>query len=226
MKPLDVVVSRVSPVLKGVGYRRFGPTFNRGREPGVVQVINFQGSKYGDEFTVNLGVQIRELWDLQAESGYEVARRLRVEMPDLLKGIPDPAPPKPSRYGFEPDCQLRLRLGRLIPPHQDKWWKYSQLDAAVEAVSAELRERALPYLDLYASREDIASRWMTGSAWRFAGDWIGSQPGQGALLKAKLLRGIGREVEAADLLRKTVQQSEGQRWHQTAVWLAHRIQKG
>src|SRR2546428_3665428 len=154
MKPLEVVVSRASPVLKGGGYRRFGPTFNRERESGLIHAGNFQGSKWGDEFTVNLGVQIRELWELEVQAGDEVARRLRVEMPDLYKRAPEPAPSKPRKYVLEPECQLRLRLGLLIPPHRDKWWKYSQLDEAVKQVNEALSVKALPYLDSYGSRKE------------------------------------------------------------------------
>ena len=223
MKPLDAVVSRVSPVLKGAHYRRYGPTFNKERESGLVHVVNFQGSKWGDEFTVNVGVQIRELWELEMEAGYEVARRLRIEMPNLYKRTPEPAPRKPSKYVFESECQLRLRLGQLIPPYQDKWWKYSRLEEAIKQVSDALTEMALLYLEMYASREDVAKHWMTDSPARFDGDWRVAKSGRDLLLKARLLKDLGRESDAEGLIEQALKESEGTRWHGWAVWVAQRI---
>jgi uncharacterized protein DUF4304 len=223
LKPLAVVVSRASPVLRRDGYRRFGPTFNSEREPGLIHVVNFQGSKWGDEFTVNLGVQIRELWELETEAGREVARRLRVEMPELFQNTPAFVPDKPSKYVFEFDCQLRIRLGQLIPPHRDTWWKYSRLEDSIKEVTQALADRALPYLESYASRSDIGARWLTDSPMRFEGDWLGAKSERDLLLKARLLKDLGRGADADHLIARVLKKSEGERWHDWAAWVAKRL---
>ena len=48
---LDTVQAFVTGLLKPLGFRRRGRTYNRTREPGVVQVVNLQSDKYpiGDQ---------------------------------------------------------------------------------------------------------------------------------------------------------------------------------
>jgi hypothetical protein len=61
---------------------------------------------------------------------------------------------------------------------------------------------------------------------RFAGDWLGAKSGRDLLLKARLLKGLGREPETAELIKTAIKESEGPRWHEWAVWMAQRIQDG
>ena len=50
------VLKRIGPALREVGFRGSGQTFRK-REDDFVFVINFQGSRWGDFFFVNLGAQ-------------------------------------------------------------------------------------------------------------------------------------------------------------------------
>ena len=60
-KALTVAIRELAPALKDSGFRRFGNTFNCEVEPGLIQVVGFQASKWGDKFTVNLGIYVREV---------------------------------------------------------------------------------------------------------------------------------------------------------------------
>jgi Domain of unknown function (DUF4304) len=50
------VLKRVAPVLRGLGFRGAGQNYRKA-EGDFVFVINFQGSRWGDNFYVNLGAQ-------------------------------------------------------------------------------------------------------------------------------------------------------------------------
>lgn len=60
-KELTGAVAELGPLLKSSGFRRFGVTFNRQTEPGLIHVVAFQGQQSGGTFTVNLGVYVREV---------------------------------------------------------------------------------------------------------------------------------------------------------------------
>jgi hypothetical protein len=63
------IIARVRPLFKGAGFTKSGYTFNRSAEDGIVQALNFQTARLGNRFTVNLGVSIRELFELMERPG-------------------------------------------------------------------------------------------------------------------------------------------------------------
>jgi uncharacterized protein DUF4304 len=153
---LDTVQAFVTGLLKPLGFRRRGRTYNRTREPGVVQVVNLQSDKYpiGDQpdfppmrvnhygdFTVNLGVHIAEVF----EATYD-----------------RPAPPFVQDY----DCAMRARLGVFLDPPRDRWWPLSAPEAAAEEVVDLLARFGEPLLARFDTRRAIIEEWLTTSTFR------------------------------------------------------------
>src|SRR5919109_238405 len=96
------------PYLKEDGFGGSGRTFRR-VSSGWIQVVNLQGSRYGGQFAINLGVQ-------------------PVGVPDVLGTNPD------SMKITEPLCEFRRRLSEA---GADQWGGHdgtqSGMDAAVAA---------------------------------------------------------------------------------------------
>ena len=91
--------------LRRAGFRKEGRTFRRVRSA-CTEVVNVQVSQWSSRdalsFTINLGVFFPEV-----QRGLEGYLALR-----LGQGGPK-----------EFDCQVRTRLGALMPEASDKWWK-------------------------------------------------------------------------------------------------------
>ena len=157
---MTVIVGIAAPVLKAAGFGKRRHTFNRPLEPGLVHVVNFQmgpfdppgteefppirRNRYG-HFTVNLGVFIKEV----AETLHQV-----------------PA----SSFVPEYACEIRARLGSLMPDHDDLWWSLDDDPAQTGRYMVDLLERyALPYLDRFHSRLAVIEEWLRhGQATGFA----------------------------------------------------------
>lgn len=135
------VVARLAPGLKADGFRRFGATFNRVAEPGLVHVVGFQAGKWGDEFTVNLGVYVREIDDLF----------------DSVWGGSKAGVPGVDGPVKEHECWLRGRLGGIRRGGGDIWWR--NLDASVSDIAARLQADAMPAFGAAADREALTAWW-------------------------------------------------------------------
>lgn len=100
---LDGIQKEIHSYLKPLGFKKKGRTFNRQTEEGIYQVINIQSGRYefGDKnvipgfrenhygkFTINLGVMIKEIYDLESHN-------------------------KPKDVYYEYNCQIRTRLPNL-----------------------------------------------------------------------------------------------------------------
>ncbi len=101
-KIIDAVIAAgLAPTAKAAGFAKGGRNFWRAERDAVL-VTNVQASRHnqGDagEFTLNLGV-------------YFPAVGARADLPAR-----DPARPA------EPDCQLRQRIGHVMPTKDDHWW--------------------------------------------------------------------------------------------------------
>jgi hypothetical protein len=185
------VVRELHPLLKEHGFRKQRHTFNRECEPGLVQVVNFQMGPYDPpgtveipgfrenlygKFAVNLGIFVEEL------HGY-FSRE-----------------PRPKFVG-EYYCEIRRRLGEMMPGEGEYWWS---LDANPVAVAADVRraleDHGLPFLESLTSRDVIIR------AWYRTGDSIGFPP-RGALAIA-LLHWERGEKEVAEKLVRTYLGSE------------------
>jgi hypothetical protein len=169
-RTMKEVVRELHPLLKEHGFRKQRHTFNRESEPGLVQVVNFQmgpfdppgtveipglrENLYG-KFAVNLGIFVEEL------HGY-------------FSEVPRP------KFVAEYYCEIRRRLGEMLPGEGEYWWS---LDASRAAVASDVRraleDHGLPFLDSLTSRELIIR------AWYRTGDGIGFPP-RGALAIALL----------------------------------------
>ena len=117
----------LDPALRATGYKRHAHTFREALPDGIWRVINVQGSKWNEgssgRFTLNLGVHLPQV-------------RAVIGHPPLTK------PPK------EWDCELRARIGRLMPDRRDKWWQFDQRS------------------DLQAIADDVVDAWRTyGQLW-------------------------------------------------------------
>jgi hypothetical protein len=152
-KRMDEVQASLDTDLKTHGFRRSKRAYNRGTEPGLVQVIEFQMGRhelpraepspipslmkrnlYGF-FTVNLGIHVLEVRDTII------------------------APKGP--FVSEADCMIRARLGMLIDAEgSDLWWP---LDRNATELAGTLRPAilgpGLALLDRFATRDAIISGW-------------------------------------------------------------------
>lgn len=121
---MDEVARRIAPVLKQAGFRKRHRAFNRTTEPGVVQVISFQMSDAGNgRFTLNLGVYVEALRDQFSPWT------------------------KMSAWVNEYNCQLRKRIGQLLPGGRDTWWQVEDVETAAITVQAALSRYGLPWLE-------------------------------------------------------------------------------
>ena len=96
-----VIAAGLAPAAKAAGFKKQARTFRR-RDGEAILVTNVQASRsnLGDHgrFTVNLGVFFPAV--------------------DARSSVPERDPARPS----EPGCQLRRRLGELLPAAEDRWW--------------------------------------------------------------------------------------------------------
>lgn len=105
------IKDHLSPVLRGDGFTGSGRTFRR-ISGDLIHVVQVQGSRYGDEFAVNLGIQPRSIPD--ADGNSLDATRIKVEL-----------------------CEFRRRLSES---GSDQWWKHGEskesMDAAVREAAS------------------------------------------------------------------------------------------
>jgi hypothetical protein len=142
---LDEIARSVAPELKDAGFRKKGRTWNREVEPGLIHVIGFQMGPFpvGDHhyvipglrenlygtYTVNVGVHIREVYEL------------------TLKTSATP-------FCQVSHCEIRARLGELATPPADKWWPLDGNGASDEMTQL-LRHSLEVWFPLFASRDAI-----------------------------------------------------------------------
>lgn len=105
------IKDHLSPLLKSDGFFGSGRTFRR-ISGDLIHVVNVQGSRYGGEFAVNLGIQPQCI-------------------PDVVGNSPDA-----TKIGAEL-CEFRRRLSET---GSDRWWKHDgskeSMDAAVRAAAS------------------------------------------------------------------------------------------
>jgi hypothetical protein len=142
---LDSIQKEIFLFLKPLGFKKKGRTFNRQTEDGIYQVINIQSGRYefGDKyvipgfrenfygkFTVNLGVMVKEIYELESHN-------------------------KPKDIYQDYDCQIRERLPHLTIK-QDHWWTISDDNnkTAKEVIDG-LSSHGLDWLDNFDNRDKI-----------------------------------------------------------------------
>ncbi|WP_028374962.1 DUF4304 domain-containing protein [Leeuwenhoekiella sp. MAR_2009_132] len=146
---LNQIQKEVHQYLKPLGFKKRGRTFNRQTENGVWQLINFQSgqfpvgenyvipgireSLYG-KFTVNMGVIIKELYEIQ------------------MKG-------KQKAFYQDYDCQIRTRLSHLIS-EDDYWWDITNESEIIsDQIIEGLNEKGISWFDMFETREKICVNW-------------------------------------------------------------------
>jgi hypothetical protein len=185
-RAMKEIVRELHPLLKKRGFRKQRHTFNRECEPGLIQVVNFQMGPYevGDpveipglrenlygKFAVNLGVFIEELHDHFSHT------------------------PRP-RFVAEYYCEIRRRLGEMMPGPGEYWWSLDHAPAVVaDDVRQALVEYGLPFLD------DLISRDLVLRAWYRTGNSVGFSP-RGDLAIALLHWERGERDVAASVVRR------------------------
>ena len=149
---LDLVQTQVTGLVRPLGFKKTGRTYNRASPEGLVQVINLQIIRPdpvpppqraageltapSDRFTVNLGVWIPEVSDYH-------------RMHPRAKTVQ------------EYDCQVRTRLGTLTPQRSDLWWPLDdRWPAAAAEVVRLLQELALPWLERFGTRDGVVALWI------------------------------------------------------------------
>jgi hypothetical protein len=137
-------VTLLAPQLKAAGFRRFRADFNKQPQAGLTQVIGFQGNKWGDSFTVNLGVYVREV-DQLFDDWWGKSNKA---------GAPGEDWPVKEYL-----CFLRARLGGIRFGDRDAWWDYDDLDAAADDIAARLHRDAMPALDEVSTRDRLMEWW-------------------------------------------------------------------
>jgi hypothetical protein len=186
------MVSTIAPALQAEGFRKRRHAFNRAAGDGIVHVIHFQmgafqppgtpeipywrPSRYG-RFTINLGVH---------SPGLELHQR---------------------RTGWvnEYDCQLRRRVGGLLPGGRDRWWSLDDPGTGGAAANA-IRQVCLPWLDRYRTTGDILDEY------RARREEMGMAP-NAPLSIASLLVSIGDRPAATAVFRDYVREE-----HPPAHW--------
>jgi len=96
----------LAPVLRADGFAGSGRTFRR-VVGDWIQVVNVQGSRYGGQFAVNLGLQPSCI-------------------PDVKGNVPNP---KKITVDL---CEFRRRMSDSTS-REDKWWKHDATDASTAA---------------------------------------------------------------------------------------------
>ena len=146
---LDLIQSEIYSFLKPLGFKKKGRSFNRQTEQGIYQVINLQSGRheFGDKhvipglrehyygkFTLNLGVMVKELYEMDIHN-------------------------KARDFYHEHHCQIRVRLSHLTNG-QDFWWTISpNTKEIVNEIIEGLNEKGLPWLDNFETRERICKHW-------------------------------------------------------------------
>jgi len=202
-KAMTGVVAQVAPSLKAEGFRRFGASFNRVAEPGLVHVVGFQASKWGDEFTVNVGIYVREIDELFTSYW----NRSRVGLPGVDRAVK------------EYECWIRARLGEIPAGGRDRWWKYTNLDAAAADIAARLRADAARAFAAAGSRTALMAWWRDRERRPFGWQFEPRTPLGAALLMMQ----SGAVDEAQAVVDAVCTESEGKPSHHFVSILAEQI---
>lgn len=159
--PQNIIKAMVASLhqrhLKPLGFRKSGTTWIRAME--WKYVINVQLSRWNSadeaQFTVNLGILIEPL-HTAAES---------LPLKGALK---------------EYDCDVRARIGQLLPTKQDMWWTVrpdSDSESLADDVFMNIELHALPWFERLSNFEAVGSEFLSQKipfkaaiAYRLAGD--------------------------------------------------------
>jgi hypothetical protein len=163
----------LGPILKSDRFSGSGRTFRR-ISRGLIQVVQVQGSSYGGQFAVNLGIQ-------------------PLSIPDVLGNSPDAGKIKVEL------CEFRRRLSES---ESDQWWKHAaskeSMDAAVQAAAAVYatagRKLFLEQLGPGSPLHEVTPAQFDGGQYSFSG--FGSTKVRMARSLALMRQSVGNLVDA------------------------------
>jgi hypothetical protein len=107
------------------------------RRDNQIHLLNFQASKWGGEYTINLGFHYTFLPPQFA------GKRIRLADYDEL------------------DCALRARIGDFIPGGLDRWFEYGKDRGRLATILEENARLCLTVLERYARRWRQPEKWLT-----------------------------------------------------------------
>lgn len=188
---LDDVQKPLTTLLKGIGFKRRGRTYNRAVQDGMIHVVNLQMGQFpiGDyvipglresyygRFTVNLGVFLPAV-------------------PEIESGRGSPA--------FVPEyhCEIRERLG-FLAHGEDVWWDLDHRVAATATSVVELMdEKGVPFLDQYEDYSSVLS-YLERS-----GHFPSSNKGRSALVGALICVARGERDRAATFFDRATAEAD------------------
>jgi Domain of unknown function (DUF4304) len=200
-KPTELtsVVRDLAPELRRLGFNRFGTTFNREVDPGLVHVIGFQGSKSDGRFTANLGIYVREV-DVLLHDWWGRSGKLGTPGRDAAVR--------------EEVCWLRARLGRA-GVRGDAWWDYTAAPKATTDVAGLLGREGEAAFGETSSRAALVKWWRERS--EMPVKWKIERPTP--LGFALLLKDMGEVEEARAIVETVCREARGiPFFHMASVW--------
>jgi len=140
------ILQAMSPLLKNHGFKKKGEYFAKAVEHNF-QVICFKTCPRIDELLLTIDV---------ATCSGAVLSLFRA-----AKGLP-----QSRTVGFPAiqECQIRQRIGHLMPEHKDKWWEVpdgADLTAIEEELFYSLVQYAFPFLEKHISDVQIRDYLLT-----------------------------------------------------------------
>lgn len=186
---MAAIVTSAAPTMKTVGYRKRHHTFNRSvGANGFVHVLSFQMGSFDPPGTV-------EIPGLRPNLYGRFTVNLGVFVPAIHR-----AGLTPRDWYSDYHCQLRKRIGELLPEQSDVWWRLNYPDAKADVIAA-IEQHGLPWLDRIQNYAELLDVWESDG-----GRGVGLNHPAAPLDIADVLLHLGRRPEARGLLENYVDQ--------------------
>ncbi|WP_346384749.1 DUF4304 domain-containing protein, partial [Nocardioides sp.] len=147
---MAVIVASIAPSMKAEGFRKRRHAFNRRvGDDGFVQMLSFQMGASDPPGTV-------EIPGLRSNLYGRFTVNLGVFVPAIHRG----GLTERDWYS-DYHCQLRKRIGELLPEQADVWWRLDHPDAEAD-VAAAIRDHGLPWLARFENYAELLDLWSSG----------------------------------------------------------------
>lgn len=146
---LDQLQARLGKLLKPLGFRKVGRTFNRSTEPGLVQVVE-----------LGLG----EVLPLPADLAEELDPTYGTTGVDLGVFVEEVYTKNvlslPKRVIGSGACMIRQPLGQLDGAKHRTWRVKDDMDDLTDEIGSALLYLGIPFLDRFRTRQSIVDSWI------------------------------------------------------------------
>lgn len=184
---MAAVVSSIAPIMKAAGYRKRRHTFNKPvGDDGFVQVLTFQMGAFDPPGTV-------EIPGLRPNLYGRFTVNLGVFVPAIQRGGLIE-----REWYSECHCQLRKRIGELLPEQSDVWWRLDHQDVEADSAAA-VEEQGLPWLAQFEGYAGLLALWESSG-----GPGVGLDYPAAPLDIADVLLHLDRRSDARALLAEYV----------------------